>query len=325
MTKYASDQNRTSFQYESGTYAATSGTIQWLGLVQEHSLEPNMNVQPIRYQGSTDRNVDDFVDGNQEWAGTITYYPQDWKFLGFAIGSIHDLTGSHIFTEMNNNDHVMPPGETSYPNALHTFTTVDTKNIGTAGSNFSRTTIGGMVDSYTLTAAQGEPVEVEVSYTAQDSTLGSIAVSGLTPSTTKPYMFNEVKLYIPEATAVSNVKELTFSVNNNLEPGMYLNGSRVLTEILPMNRDYEVTATLDMDTSNAKTYYESYYTAGSEFNSAIKVWGKAGSVTIIMSGCKMTEMEVPSALEDIQEQSITYVPQHVVATAMDTTSKYNPW
>jgi len=88
MTRFMSDQNRTCFQYESGTYANTSGTRQWLGLVQDHSLEPNMNVMQIRYQGSTDRNVDDFADGMKEWNGTISYYPQDWKMLGFAIGSI---------------------------------------------------------------------------------------------------------------------------------------------------------------------------------------------------------------------------------------------
>ena len=59
--KYLADQNRTCFQYESGTYSLLSGTRQWIGLVQSHDVDPNMNVIEIRYQGSTDRNVDDVI------------------------------------------------------------------------------------------------------------------------------------------------------------------------------------------------------------------------------------------------------------------------
>lgn len=325
MTKFLADQNRTVFQYESGAYGLTSGNRTWVGLVQEHSLEPNMNTIQIRYQGSTDRNVDDFADGRQEWTGTLTYYPQDWRFLGLALGSIQELTGSHLMVEMNSDDHAVAPSATGYPNALHTFTIEDSKNIGTAGSNFVRTTIGGMVDSFSFTATPGEVVSCEVGYTAQASTFSSGAVVAVTPVTTKPFMFSNVSLHIPSGTVIDGVKELSFTINNNLEPGNYLNGSRVLTEILPMNREYELTSTLNMDTASAKTLYESYYTAGSTFHAMIYMAGVPGSLTIVMSGCKLSEMGIPSTLEDVQEAELTIIPSSVIAYAYDSAGKYNPW
>ena len=318
--KFLSDQNRTCFQYESGTYAVATGDRQWIGLVQSNSTEPNTNVITIRYQGSTDRIVDSFADGNKEWNGTISYYPQDWKMLGFAIGSIQDLTGSHIFTETNTDNRVQ-----SINQQLNSITIEDSKNLGNAGSNFIRTTIGAMIDSYTLTAAQGELVSCEVGYVAQDSTMSSGAIIALAATTTAPYIFNNVQLHIPSGTLTNNSKEVVFTLNNNLERGFYLNGSTIVNELLPINRDYEVTSTLDMDEGNARTFYDSYYIAGSTFNALLSIQGTAGSLGLVMSGCKMTTMDVPSELEGVQEQSFTFVPQHVYGTAYDSIAKYNAW
>ncbi len=322
MTKFLSDQNRTCFFYESGTYALLSGARQWIGLVQEHSIEPTINVIPIRYQGSTDRNVDDFADGQKEWNGTLTYFPQDWKMLGYAIGSIADLTGSHIFTETNADDTARAASPGGYPTALHTITIEDSKNLGVAGSNFVRTIIGAMIDSYQLTFAQGEITSAEMGYIAQDSNLTSGAVVALAATTSAPYMFNEVRFHLPSGTTFDNVKELTFSANNNLERGEYLTGSRTLKEILPLNRDYEVTATLDMDTAGAGSFYDRLFIQGNTFNSMIKVDGTTGSLAIVMSGCKMTEMTVPSLMEGTQEQSFTFVPDTCNIVAYDSIVKY---
>ncbi len=328
--KYLADQNRTCFQYESGTYALLSGTRQWIGLVQTHDVDSNVNVIPIRYQGSTDRNVDDFEDGQKEWAGTITYFPQDWKMMGFAIGSIQDETGSHLFYETNTDDRARPQSPGGYPGALSTITIEDSKNIGVAGSNFVRTIIGAMIDTYQINFTQGEIVSAEMGYIAQDSTLSSGAVVALAPTFTKPFMFNDVTLSIPSGTAtpMENLKEGTFSINNNLERGFYLNGSRTIKELMPMNRDYEVTATCDLDDINAQTFYDDYFIAGSEFNAALMIYGIAGSnspgsLGIAMSGCKMTDMTVPSPLEGVQEHSFTFVPSHILATAYDDIASYN--
>jgi len=208
---------------------------------------------------------------------------------------------------------------------LYSFTIEDSKNLGNAGSNFIRTVIGGMIDSYTINANQGELVSCECNYIAQNSTMSSGAITALAATTTKPYIFDNVKLLIPSGTLIGNAKNVTFTVNNNLERGFYLNGSRTANELLPMNRDYECTATLDMDTANAKTLHESYYIAGSTFNSLMTIYGTAGSLGVVMSGCKMTEMGIPSTMEGTQEQTFTFVPSHVYPVAYDSISKYNAW
>ena len=329
MAKYLGDANRTTFQYESGTYALLSGTRQWIGLVQEHTIEPSMNVIPIRYQGSTDRNVDDFADGQKEWNGTITYFPQDWKMLGFAIGSIQDLTGSHRMVETNTDDNARPVSPGGYPGPLHTLTIEDSKNIGIAGSNFVRTIIGAMIDSYQINFAQGEIVSAEISYIAQNSTLSSGAVVAVSATTTAPYMFNNVNLAIPSGTDMPNLKDGTFKINNNLERGFYLNGSRTAKELLPMNREYEVTATCDLDDANAQTFYDDYYIGGSTFNASLMIFAAAGigagpgSLSVDMSGCKMTDMTIPSTLEGVQEHTFTFTPKTVQGEAYDAISAYN--
>jgi len=323
MSKYFSDQNQLAFIYESGTYASTSGTRQWIGLVQDHTIDEATNVIQVRYQGSTDRNVDTFADGPLDFTGTFTYYPQDWKFLGMAIGSISETAtaGSHVFSETNSDDSIY-----NIPNqSLTSFTLEDSKNTGIAGSNFIRTLNGCMIDSYTITFSQDDLVSCEVGYVAQNLTFSSGAVTTVTPSTTSPYKFNEATLHIPSGTVYDNTVTMTFRINNNLEPGHYLNGSRQAVEFIPQNRDYELTATLRMDNDNAKTLYDSYFMAGSTFNSMIEVKGTAGSLFLIMSGCKLVDMETPSPVEGVHDQTITIVPQHVSATAHDSIVDYNAW
>jgi len=321
MSKYLSDQNSLAFTYESGTYGSTSGTGQWIGLVQEHSPDESTNAIPIRYQGSTDRNVDTFADGNKDFTGTFTYFPQDWKFLGMAIGSVSETAtaGSHVITETNTDD----ANYAIAAQSLSSFTLVDAKNNGTAGANAIRTINGCLVNTFDVTWAQGEVVSCEVGYNAQNGIYTSGAVTAVTPSTTKPYMFSDFTLDLPSGTNFDNVTEVSLSINNNLEPGHYLNGSRVAKEQLPLNRDYEVSATLWADSSNTKTLYENYFQGGSIFNGLISCVGQAGSLYLTMSGCKITDMEMPSPMEGVNEQTITFVPQHITTVVHDAITDYN--
>lgn len=322
MAKYFSDQNQLAFFYEPDTYATGSnvGTPQWIGLVQEHTADETTNNIQIRYQGSTDRNVDTFANGPLDYTGTFTYYPQDWKFLGYAIGSIDETAaaGSHVISETNSDDLIYAGSSQS----LLSFTLEDTKNAGTAGSNFIRTFKGCMADSFTATFTQGEPVSCEIGYMAQVGSLGSGAAIAVTPTTTKPYMFSDTQLEIPSGTSYDNTTEITFTVNNNMEAGHYLNGSREMKEPLPMNRDYELGVTLSMDNSNARTLYN-HYISGTTFNAYVKSIGTPGSLFLVMSGCKIEDMESPSSLEGTQEQTVTIIPQHVSAVVHDSILNYN--
>ena len=321
MSKYLSDQNQLTFTYESGAYANTSGAQQWIGMVQDHTVDETENLIPIRYQGSTDRNVDVIEDGNIDNGGAFSFFPQDWKFLGFAIGSVTDTSGAasvHAMTETNNNDsnYAIPT------QSLSTFGLVDSKNNGTAGNNFIRTLAGCMVDTMTIKWTQGEVVTCDIDYIAQSDTFTSGAVTAITPSTTKPYMFSDTQFFLPSGTAFDNSSELTLTISNNLERGNYINGSRTSQELLPGNRDLELSATLAMDHTNAMDLYETYFRGGSEFNCMIQSVGAPGSVFIVLSGCRL-EMETPSPVEGVNEQSLTIMPQHISASVTDGIAAYN--
>jgi len=316
--KYIGDSNQLSFRFESGTYANTSGTRQWIGLVQDHTPDEGAGVTPIRYQGNYSRNIGLFTDGQLEYGGTFTFYPQDWKFLGMAMGSVYSPAGSHLIRESDSDDknYAVPT------QSLSSFNLEDTKKTHTAGSNFIRTFNGCMIDSFTSTWAQGEPVSCEVSYMAQNSTFTSGAVTTVTPTTTRPFMYSNALLQIPSGTVVDNATEFSFTVNNNLEVGHYNNGSRVAKEQLPLNRDYEVSASFIMDTGNAKQLYDQYFIGGSSFNSMVEMKAVAGSAAIIMSGCRITDMEVPSPVEGINEQTCTIMPTAVSANVYDDIGSY---
>src|SRR3990167_3539006 len=104
MSRFIGDSNKVLFKYESGTYASASGTGQWIGLVQDHSIDENENTVSLRYLGGGDRNVQAFTDGPREVEGTFTFFPQDWKFLMFALGSNVDAGSpspySHTISEV---------------------------------------------------------------------------------------------------------------------------------------------------------------------------------------------------------------------------------
>jgi hypothetical protein len=322
--KFLADQNQLVFKYESGTYAVASGTRHWIGMVQDHTPDEDAGVVNIRYQGSTNRNIDAFTNGPLNNTGTFTYYPQDWKFLGFAIGSVSETAaaGSHVITETNSDDsnYAIPT------QSLSSFTLEDSKKTPTAGSNFIRTFKGCMVDSYTVNLTEGEIVSCDVGYRAQSVDFSSGAVTAVTPTTTTPYLWSDVRVHLPSGTTLTNATEFSLTVNNNLEARFPLNGSRTIEEAIPLNRDYEISATFIMDASNAKPLYDQYFIGGSSFNSMVQIQATAGSAYIIMSGCRITDMEVPSPVEGLHEQTMTIMPTSLSVNVHDSLgSVYNAW
>jgi len=327
--KFLADQNQLAFFYESGTYAdqsyVTAGSREWIGLVQDHTPDEGAGVVSIRYQGSTDRNVDTFVDGPLDYVGTFTYYPQDWKFLAFAIGSCPETAaaGSHVMIESNSDDESVHVKSQS----LSSFTLEDSKKTPSAvtGSNFIRTFKGCMVDSMGISMSAGELVSVDIGYKAQDVGFSSGLVTAVAPTTTKPYTWSDIAVQIPSGTDVPNCTDFSLTINNNLEARYPLNGSRTIEIPVPLNRDYEVSSTFLMDNDNAETFYKQYYIGGSTFNALVKMEATAGSAYIVMSGCRITDMEVPSPVEGLHEQTCTIVPQHIEASVHDAVVDYNAW
>jgi hypothetical protein len=282
-----------------------------------------------RYVGIGTRNIDNRYEGNRAVEGTFTYYPQDFKMLGFALGSVIDTGASdpytHTLEEANSDDAYVGTSGADLPFA--SFTVVDSKNSGTAGNNFIRTVKGCMVDTFSMSASQGEVVECEVGYKGKEVDFSSGAKGAITAATTRPFIYSDVQLAAPSGTVLNELKEVEFSVNNNINVPFYLNGSRITTTPIPENRDYELSATLDMTSTNGQSLYEQYFKGGSEFNAILSLTAASGTreCYLYMSGCRITEMEIPSPAEGVNEYSMTIVPKSCNAVAKDAIAKYNAW
>jgi len=164
MGNLVADLNATMFKFESGTYAVPSGTSgNWLGLVTNTEISENMNVQEVRYAGTSNRNVGIFIDGPQDYEFTVTMHPQNFRMLGYALGSIVDVSGTtnqHRMSEINSD------GSYAYTsgilNPFASFTLIDQKKGVADGKHLIKTLNGCEVNSYSISASEGEVVEVEV-------------------------------------------------------------------------------------------------------------------------------------------------------------------
>lgn len=330
MVRFVGDQSQVLFKFESGTYSVASGTGQWFGIATENNLSENVNVQSIRYLGGADRNVDIHVDGALDIDGTLTFHPQDWKTLGFALGSMIDVGSpspyGHNLEESNSGQ-----GNAFTSGALApflSFTVEDFQGVLTAGSHFVRTANGCVVDTWSISASQGDIVQCEMSYVAQNVVFSSGAKTAVTAATTRPFLWQDVKIHLPSGTVINEIKSFDFNVNNNLEKSHYLNGSREIAVPLPLNRDYELSFTADGTSQRTKQWYDQFFRGGSQFNVLLEVTDSSAgagsrSLFVSLSGCKLTEMDVPSTSEGAQEQSLTIVPTSASAVVEDLIELYN--
>lgn len=334
MAIYPADLNAVGFQYESGTYATPTGTtLQWVGLVQNHTVDESMGVIVKRFLGNNSRNVGQFINGPQDFTGVFSFHPQDWKFMNFALGSCVDAGSpspyTHVISELAAsaiNSHT-----SGADNPFISFTLEDSQRVAGTGQNFNRTLRGCVVNSLSIAGEMGAPLTVEVNYVAQTGSFTSGAPSSLTATTTRPFMFSDCLLHIPSGTTYTRLKTFNMTVNNNLVSNHYIAGSRVIPRApLVTMRDYTFTATLDSDHTRAKTLYESYLLGGSTFNILFDVTDAgagAGSrdAYFVFSGCKLMDMEAPSPVEDLNEHTLIIRPQDCVVNVDDTIQLYNAW
>ena len=333
--RFIGDSVSASFLWESGTYSVVSGARQWIGMVQEGTVDESTNVIPVRYLSTATRNVSQWVDGAKDVAFNFSYFPQDWRMLVFALGSNVDAGSpspyTHVISEVNS-----ASGGLHTSGTMNPFTSYQLELAhkgGATGENFIRTLIGCNTNSLTINASQGEIISVDVEGIAQDAVTTSGAITLATEDTTRPFMWRDVKVHIPSGTVIPEVKQMSFSVNNNMEAPHYLNGSQVIAPPIPLGRDYEVSLTLDATSENTKTFHESYFLGGSmlnqgtgsEFNMMIEINASAGSrdAFFVLSGCKMLDLELPNPIEGVTETSLTIRPKNCIVNVNDATQIYN--
>jgi hypothetical protein len=329
MALYTGDRNKVVMFFESGTYANASGTGQWMGLIQDHNIDETQDRASIRYQGADTRDVSTFVQTLIDVKGTVSYYPQDFRMLGFALGSIVDagspIPYTHALAEIN----ASSPGNayTSGTKAPFLSFGLEDSKAHVTGLNFIRTVKGAMVDSLTLSSKQGEPLSVDVNYVAQSVAFTSGASTAVTADTNRPYLWSDSSINIPSGTNFEEVTDWDLTINNNIEVPHYCNGSRVAGLPQPLNRDYELTLTYQANSQKSKTIYDSYFQGGSDFNVHIPITINAGSrfATITLSGCQVFPLAMDGSVEGIVEQKVTIIPKSCSVAVSDFILKYNPW
>src|SRR3990167_1178382 len=98
MARYLSDQSKVVLILESGTFGAGIGSNSsagtWPGLVESYDFVENQNTIQTRFLGQGNRNIGRFDFGPLDIEGTISFMPQDWRMLGFTLGSITTTSGT---------------------------------------------------------------------------------------------------------------------------------------------------------------------------------------------------------------------------------------
>ena len=335
MGRITAGLNMTSFAYESGTYGNVSGTAQWIGLVQ--SFEPNdtMNVQRLRYHGTNTRNVDKSVPGVEDYGGTLNFYPQDFRMLMFALGSIGDTSAGsptyydHKIDELESNE---PNSMTSGVNNPFISFGVESTQWYSSGASLIRTYKGCMVDSYELSKDDNSsPLMCNVDIVAKEMSFGSIAPTFGTPTENKrrPYAPFDVRLHFPSGT-IMDAKSWSFSINNNIDrdSGHVTNGSRTIKQPTPTEREYSINFSMDAESSEVARLYGLYLSGGlTTENCAFEILnfgGTSGTNWICFSGCDV-EMQSPNPIEGINEWNIDLIPKSCDAKIQDQIELYNAW
>ena len=320
MSRYQGDQSKFGFSYESGTYGTASGAAQWPGIVQNSDVIDEVNSMSSRYVGGNTRDVEIHFNTVQDSTLNFSTWVQDWRMLGFALGSMVTTgspTYSHALTAVNSDSSNGFTSGTSAP--FVSFSAQASKNFNPTGLNFNKTINGCIVNTLSIDWVEKQPVVMTVNAVGQSTTYSSGASYAPTANTERPYLTSDMVMGIPSGTPVRFLKKATFNISQNVTANHYVNGSTVVELPYPGNRDYGLDITVDSSTEQEKTFYDSYFIAGSTFNAHIRTAkSSTRACDIFLSGCKISKMTDPLSFEGAQESTLTIVPSTVNAVVVDT-------
>ena len=331
MGLFVNDQSQVAIFHESGIYATTSGNAIWAGLVQSNEIDTSINKEKLRYCGTESRNVGRFVDTIEDHTGTLTLYPQDWRFLFFAMGSVVDGGSpslyTHVISELNSS--VLNGFTSGTLMPWVSFTLEDAQQVGVTGGNFVRTMNGCVADELTISASEGDKfVTMEVPYIAKACVYSSGTASAVSEITTAPYLWQDCKVHIPSGTLVQGLTGFNWHIANGMVPKHYGTGSATVETIVPTTRDYDFTIDVDPDSTQRKAFYDQYYRGGSSFNCMLYIGKGTGSndLYLVMSGCEIDDMADPTSNDGaVCTESITIIPQTCSVAVDDQVFKYAAW
>jgi len=335
MGIFPAGRNQVVMQFESGTWGTASGAVLWPGQVTNIEATWVENIAEQRYLGTDTRNVDRFTPLARDVPVTLEFIPQDWRMLGFAMGSVFThTTGSPsppVTHQISEASAIELNGVTSGTFCPHfSFTLEELKQFNSTGLNINKQIQGCTVDSMDISATEGDFVNVSVNGIAKNiiytSGTGATLVELTNP---RPFLWKDGFFALPSGTTnvINGVKSWTWRMSNNLATKHYTGtGSRTADALIPTERDYEVELTMDAMSQHYKTFHDAYV-SGTSFNLYQEIVQNTGSnyLNIWMSGCVVDSMTDPVTAEGLNEVSVTILPETCSASAADSIDLYTPW
>ena len=106
-----------------------------------------------------------------------------------------------------------------------------------------------------------------------------------------------------------------------------MNGSLHIAVPYPLNRDYTVEVTQDMDATQIGSLYDTHFKGGSLFNALLDINNTVNTgshrLQVTFSGCRMIEVGIPVEVGGVSEINYTFVPGSVSAVAFDRQEFYS--
>lgn len=275
----------------------------------------SQNWKAIRGSGEADLDIEDRAHGVEQWGGTLSFVPQNWQFLKFAL-----LKQSSDVTDTG-----------AGAPKTHTFTNTETGLVSftleraiQATTDSVRTYEGCQVNSLGINWDVGDPqnwLNVTADIVAEDCNESSSTTS-LTPYATAPYLAKYCSLTLG-GDAVSYLKSGSLTINNNLSDGFYADYTdlRLKGESAIQTRTYNLTAVANYTDDTFFHLADSGTVIGST-NTLVFQRGASDNLTCTFTGAYLNSPPDPTNLDGFNTVNLDIDINSVAFEAVDTLSDY---
>ena len=185
------------------TYGTEQTPSGWIGLCLDATVEENPNLEPIYH--SNERGAVQILDGQWEYGGSLTFLPQDGKFIAFALGTSTVSGTQSPYTHTVSRTTVSPY---TLPSMTLEYATGDVSLVRRyTGVKLNRMSVAGSVD---------RALKVTVDWLGQDCAKYTTKTEVTPDITTVPYRYSEGTITI-NTVSTYECRSFTLTYDNSLK------------------------------------------------------------------------------------------------------------
>ena len=297
---------------EETTYGTAVSPTVVLGREATFTPKDDQNWIEIRGSGTDSVTIDTFEIGQKTAGGTLSFAPQDWRFLKFVV-----CDGSSDITDTDNTTYYTHTFSNSVD--IASFTLERAMRL-TDSSDHVLTYNGCQVDSANISFEKDSIVKVDLEVLAKDVSSGTTTTS-LSVPTTLAFQYRNFKLTLNNSEVVE-VTGGNIKIENNLNDARYANYTlnRTKGESAPTIRRFSGTFRVNV---KDKTYYDLWNTASEIANcSFVMQRGTNDKITFTPTGFRMKNAIDPTNLDGINEVSIDWIAEDLSIVVEDSIASY---